>query len=532
MAADQKSEQNHLAYVRLRAPQQHGGALDVPDPAEVGDLFSTNVALRSGYGESLAIAASVARKNVFDAAVQYTRQYLPEVEPWSSELSVDRVVMAGHQPTLFHPGVWYKNFRLDALAQRFNALPINLVVDNDLLAAPVIGCPKPGNGGPASVKLLKIDQPTASLPHESRRILDEKLFAAFGHSAAKAIETAVTDPIIAQLWPEVMAAREVLGDRSMGRVLAAGRHRLEWQLGLRTLEVPVSHVAATVAFGSFAGGIIIDIENFQAIYNRVLLRYRKEHGIRSSSHPVPQLTREGQWWESPFWVWTASDPQRRALFVKTDDDHFHLSDLNQFQQTVAIGQFSQWWSDEVKSRNVCIAPRALTTTMFCRLLVSDLFIHGIGGAKYDQLTDQIISAFFGVRPPGYLTSTATFRLPMSGKRVTKQDISEQRQLLREYKLHPERHAPLSAETEALKEQKRLAIQTLKRGDDKKLAHQKIEAINQQLAATLTQKTATAEARLEELKSGLRDSQILHSREYSFALHRQSIIQQLKLLARR
>ena len=531
MAAEEKPQQNHLAYVRLRAPQQHATALDVPTPIDVDELFSNNVALRSGYPKATADFAAVARKNVFDAAVQYTRQYLPEIDPWLPQLSTDRVVMAGHQPTLFHPGVWYKNFRLDALAERFDAMPINLVVDNDLLATPAIGCPQQENGRRASIAALKIDSPTVTLPHENRGILDRTLFDAFGRHAAEAIAPVVADPLVNQLWPETLAAREMLGDRSLGQVLAAGRHRLEWRLGLRTLEVPNSHVAGTSAFGSFAGRVFIDIANFQEVYNSVLLRYRKEHGIRSSAHPVPELTRARQWWESPFWVWSNNDPQRRALFVKVDGGSFHLSDLNQFQQSIDIDEFPQWWSDNVSCRRVCISPRALTTTMFNRLLVSDLFIHGIGGAKYDQLTDQIINDFFGVRPPSYLTSTATFSLPVSAPRVTKKDISDQRQLLREYKFHPEVYSVPSSKTVALKEQKREAIKSLRNGGVKKLAHDRIAAINQQLALSLGQQTAGAESKIEQMKSQLRDSQVLHSREYSFALHPVSIVEKLKTLAR-
>ena len=46
-----------------------------------------------------------------------------------------------------------------------------------------------------------------------------------------------------------------------------------------------------------------------------------------------------------------------------------------------------------------LRPRALVTTMYARLMLADLFLHGIGGAKYDQLTDLIIRQFFDVQPP-------------------------------------------------------------------------------------------------------------------------------------
>ena len=75
-----KAVQDHLAYVRLRSPQQNGEALDVPAASKVDDLFEANLLLRSKYSEALSISSSVARKQVFDAAVNYTRRYLPEVD--------------------------------------------------------------------------------------------------------------------------------------------------------------------------------------------------------------------------------------------------------------------------------------------------------------------------------------------------------------------------------------------------------------------------------------------------------------------
>ena len=379
--------------------------------------------------------------------------------------------------------------------------------------------------------MLAMDQPDATVPHERRPILGADRFAKFGADVNAAINPVVDQPIMDALWPEVMAAEEILGNQSLGQVLAAGRHRLEWSLGLRTLEVPISVVVGTMAFGSFAGRVLFEIENFQAIYNRVLLHYRDRHGIRSSSHPVPELTRVESWMETPFWVWTEEDRQRRPLFVQVNSERFLLSDLNNFEQSVGIGDLPRWWDAEVKSNRVCIRPRALCTTMFHRLLISDLFIHGIGGAKYDQLTDQIVSEFFGVAPPGYLTSTATFTLPFDAAKVSRQDVLAKRQLLREFRFHPENHIARSPEVADLVQQKRAAIKQLSRGDSKRQAHEEIVAANQQMSSMLAEQAAATEREIAVLKSQLRSSQILHSREYSFALHPTSMIEDLKLLAR-
>ncbi len=51
--------------------------------------------------------------------------------------------------------------------------------------------------------------------------------------------------------------------------------------------------------------------------------------------------------------------------------------------------------------------------MFARLVISDLFMHGIGGGKYDQMTDAIIRAYFDVPAPPMVVATATLRLPLA-----------------------------------------------------------------------------------------------------------------------
>jgi hypothetical protein len=58
-----------------------------------------------------------------------------------------------------------------------------------------------------------------------------------------------------------------------------------------------------------------------------------------------------------------------------------------------------------------LSPRALTLTMFLRLFIADQFVHGIGGARYDQVLDKLISMHFGIEPPEFAVATATMLLP-------------------------------------------------------------------------------------------------------------------------
>src|SRR5439155_19575136 len=85
--------------------------------------------------------------------------------------------------------------------------------------------------------------------------------------------------------------------------------------------------------------------------------------------------------------------------------------------------------------------RALTTTLFARLLLADLFIHGIGGGKYDELTDTLLARYYGLEPPGFLVLTGTLYLPLPTFPATNGDLQTRRRLVRDQYWNPQRHLP-------------------------------------------------------------------------------------------
>src|SRR5262249_28308050 len=140
-------------------------------------------------------------------------------------------------------------------------------------------------------------------------------------------------------------------------------------------ELPVSRLSETGAFARFAQHILRDLQRFRSVYNAALHAYREANGIRSTNHPAPELA-EG---EAPFWVHTANGRRERAT---------PASDVR------------------------TLRPRALTLTLFARVCLGDFFIHGIGGGKYDEVTDTIIREYFGIEPPAYQVLSATLHLPL------------------------------------------------------------------------------------------------------------------------
>ena len=173
------------------------------------------------------------------------------------------------------------------------------------------------------------------------------------------------------------------------------------------------------------------------------MEYRHEHKVRSAAHPVPELDSVDGWLEAPLWIWSKSDPRRRALFVRQREDELILTDRDQIEFTLSItpeGDASRAVEQlaAAAAQGIRVRTRALITTMAARLLLGELFVHGIGGAKYDQLTDRIIEQFFGLQPPGYLVASGTLRLPVSQSNASTESVHQIRQRIRELDFHPER----------------------------------------------------------------------------------------------
>ena len=437
--------------------------------------------------------------------------------------------MSGHQPLLFHPGVWFKNFALSSLSQAVGAMPVNLVVDNDVCGPAAIKCPAFVNGK-ASMRLIEIDSAYAAVPYEVRPIVDDAMF----HSFSKRATDQVTDclaafgkqasPLVERLWQHVKSARRSLGESStLGAVLAAGRHRLEQESGLQSLEISINKVAATSAFAEFASSILKNQKQFNQIYNARLVEYRDVHGIRSNAHPVPELEESDGWQESPFWMWSSDHPQRKRLFVKCTKTSITLTDRADWRLETELSSLPSALSG-LSEQQVAVRPRALITTLFCRMVLSDLFLHGIGGAKYDQLTDLIASDFFGVDLRSFSTLTATMHLPLEYPMVSRADHSQIEQEIRERKFHPERFVDTETAGDWIA-RKRAAIEDAT--TPRLQRHHAIEEANRLLQPFVADQVEALQQKLTGINDQIHNSRILNSREYSFCLFDESLIEDLK-----
>ena len=530
---------------RFRAPTADRSVLIDPPWSAIDRLLAENLAKRANFsgcesaGFSISELSRRARAEVVEAALAHTASY----RDVPARINSGRVFLAGHQPELFHPGVWAKNFALSRLAEDTHGVAINLLVDSDTLKRSTIRVAA-GDLAHPRVEEVPFDAPGPEIPYEQRTIVDRNVWRTFGDRVRQKLATLVRDPLIGEFWPRVLARSQQ--ESLVGACFAQARHQLEGAWGQTTLELPQSRVCTLESFAWFAAHLFADAERFRTVHNHALQRYRRQYHIRSANHPVPELSEDENGIEMPFWIWTCENPRRRRLYVRRRGAAWELADRAGWRHELSAGRADPGVFVErimaLPAQGVKLRSRALATTMFARVFVGDLFIHGIGGAKYDELTDAIVRRFYGIEPPGYLVLSATLRLPIDRPLVGADNLRAVDHRLRELTFHPERfiaetraHETIVCSSknsgttigELIREKQRWIAEPQTR-ENARLRCRAIRSVNGCLHSALGEERRQATAERTQILQALAAEQVLAGREYAFCLYPSSQLQNFLL----
>jgi hypothetical protein len=456
---------------RFRAPTAHGEVLADPPFESIPALVEANRRLLDRAD------VTVGGLPLRDLRALARREALELVDDVSSEPKASAppgapLLLTGHQPELSHPGVWVKNFALNGLARKLGGVPLHLIVDNDTLKSTSLRVPVFRAGDPASVRMESVafDTFDGEVPYEDRTVRDANLFGAF---AERFLASGGRKP------PD--------GDTNIGEAFTAARRARERAWGCDNLELPVSRLSQTKAFRLFAAELIDNRTRFREVYNAAIRAYRAANGVRSANHPAPELA-EG---ESPFWERTGAGNRRRATA-----------------------------NSDVRS----LRPRALTLTLFARVCLGDFFIHGIGGGKYDEVTDAIIRDYFGIEPPAYQVLSATLHLPLPAFPSAAADLARAERRLRDLHWNPQVALPPGALAEA---HAALAANEPPRGDHtaRREWFRALQAIKEQMRARVAADVPAAEAELARVRSEVAANAILRRRDYPWVLYPEELLKE-------
>jgi hypothetical protein len=383
---------------------------------KMGSLLEENKKIFSQYSfailnQSFKEVRERSQKEVVGKALSFSKKFDLDIEEKINP-AYQYIIQTGHQPIFFHPGIWIKNILL-----------------NELLKSPIpdkslglnIPCP--------SLELITkfnrdISRRLKPLESENRDILNNfKNFSRCLENSSRFFNQNYTKG-------------------NLGEFLGLARRLYEKEIEPTYLEIPFSQICNSDEFLSFFLEITESIESFSKIYNNKLDEYRKLFKIRNRAHPSPDLIIKEGLTELPFWIWEKGGQRRKIFILKEEEGNCLYND--------SCGKIFLIEKDGLKSlsslkillkeRGLKIRPKALLLTLYNRLFISDLFIHGLGGAKYDLVTDEIIREFFKVEPPHFLVASCTLHLNFkssSGRSDSK--MSALKEKIRDLEFNPERY---------------------------------------------------------------------------------------------
>ncbi|MBM2833461.1 MAG: hypothetical protein HW406_622 [Candidatus Brocadiaceae bacterium] len=450
------------------------------------------------------------------------------------------IVQTGHEPILYHPGIWIKNHLAHYLVKKLSGISVNMIVDNDacnmgFMYVPILSEKSASVGKVALVR------------NKDHVAYEEIMFVDFG-SICQFKEEVINLLSKNILREDVKTTIEYMQDMfgqfinrigeyyqqgctDMVGLLTAARKSLEEDFGIENLEAPVSWMCDTDGFYHFLLHILYEAERFAKIYNEKLAEYRSIHKIRSKANPLPDLKVLGDSIEIPFWVWVAGG-QRAKCYVVNEGEDIKITDGAEVLVTLKKG-------DEVINNitrlktlmeiGIKIRPRAITTTMFSRLFFSDVFIHGIGGAKYDTITDEIIKEFFGIDPPGFVTISATLYLPLDAYDSDERELYDIQRSIDDMSYNPERYAPQKTRNEpefmnrVKEKQGLLKMMAVGNADEKRRYFRQIKELNKLMLTQINAELKKKQKEINIVRDKLAYNEVMRFREFPVCLYPMKVL---------
>lgn len=428
------------------------------------------------------------------------------------------VITLGHQAEFYHPGVLVKLFAAVRWAKQAGGTALYLSADSDTPKSATLAVPERIAGRWERAR-IRLPAPDLLAPAEYHPRVPPAAWRVFFDTAAKQMPPSADS--VLPTYAAAFCGREpqIEWVGATWRGVAAVSDALD--LG-PAAHVRMSELSETPAFRAFVLATAADAARFATAYNVALVNFRERHRVRNRARPAPELQHASDLVELPFWADQPGQPRRR-LQVRPRTNALELLADEQ-----VIGTVSRAPDDARLSEPLVpgwhIRPRALMLSAFMRLFVADVFIHGIGGAKYDEVTNELVRTVWGVEPPPIACVTATLRLPLDAAVVSPHDLGRARWRRRDFDYNPQRYSTQLA-PRLLREHNELVHETvrLRRASprDRRLRRAAFEALQDWRRRALAGQAAAAaklERESEQLEQQWRQAQICNDREYFFALH--------------
>ena len=312
------------------------------------------------------------------------------------------IIMTGHQPIIYYPGIFIKLILADTIAKHINGKAYYLVLDNDVEKV--------------DWKFIWFENQTYFKQHivlsNHKDILlnqiinnDKKKQLIYFLKEWMLRLYHIFDPsIVPNIKDTLEYCINILEKKnlSVAKLSVLINEYLMNQLNIQVKPIFVSDLVKTQSFREILQQIKLEHQRFREIYNQKLDEFRKIHHIKNPHYPFSNLKEN----ELPFWK---SDGYLRKTLTIEDD-------INKFY----------------------VFPKAIALSICIRIFLSDLMIHGTGGGFYDLLSEEILKEFFMEELSPHIVSTATIPiLPKASIPLYSESKDNILKKLRKWKFNPE-----------------------------------------------------------------------------------------------
>lgn len=492
-----------LDSTRLRAPSQDGGVLIEPafDALRAG-LDANRTRLAAADLRLCGLGLAECRRRMRRALGVADDQPL---------------VVIGHQPEFLHCGVWAKQVVCHLLAGAAAGRGLHFWIDHDQARHAELLVPWVQDGRVQQTRLAPREW-TATGRYEELPACGP---AELGQFRAR-LERLLAGRMESTPLPRFLEGLEQ-APATGGWVdqFAAGIRAADGPFGIAVPQTRASSCDYRLLFGE----LLSQAARFAESYNRALAAYRRRHAVKSASRPMPDLAVAQGEIELPYWFCPPAGGRQR-LYAAPSGPLIRLRAGGQDVAAIPAASLGDPARAEACLAEVsrAVRPRALTFTLWARLLVADMFIHGLGGALYDRITDDLIRDLWGIEPPVFGCVTATRRLSLPRCEGAAHDLQRARSELRELEWNPQRHLDGSRAGEVERQKWAAVAEARRMRQEAPWDHRarrrlflEIREANRRLAGLCSDRAAAVREHLEHLLHDQRSAEWAASREYFYCL---------------
>lgn len=304
--------------------------------------------------------------------IQIRKSIILEIESITGQNIKNKIIMTGHQPDFIHPGILFKDVLTGKIANDLGATAFHLIVDTDQVGMDFTLPVKKGDF--FHLEHFPFHKREHNIYKYVRIASEDIQKLALIRSKLESLDSVIPQKILINAMQTIESLLVEAKERDyIYQVTEIFRNQFIHENKINIIDIHLSDLIKTNGFKLFVEKIRARLPEFRNFFNLQLKEYRHLHKIKNKAQPVPDLKEN----EMPFWI------------VDQEGNRQHML---------------------ADSENLNIIPRANTLTMFLRLFIADLFIHGTGGGRYEAVSNDTLNFFFGTQGAPYIIASATMNL--------------------------------------------------------------------------------------------------------------------------